>query len=573
MSRKQVLCVMMVLGCALMAGCQSKAARAFDDQVLAIGEVTEDDRDAIAAAESMYAALSEKEQGQVKNLETLRQARDAYSKLVAEDVSALIRKIENAKDPDKQLKKAEDAYAALSEYEKTFVKESDTLLDYIEEKTDPVDQMIEDIGEVTLGNEMIILKAERAYAALSAVEQEYVAGKETLENARKTFTALRIARVEELIDAIGEVTLDSEKKILSAKTAFAELSEADQKTVKNAKQLTDAQALFEQMKEEESQRKIAEAETAIEAIGTVSEESGDLLKAAEKAYGALSAEEKEQVKNQDVLETAQAEYEDLTKIKPVEKLIKAALKDTSKLDEANTALYKLTQSQREKVSNKFQLEEKRAEVVTGQIDAIGTVTLGKEQQITDAEDAYNKLGPQEKSLVKNYNVLTKAKKSLAELKKENLIGKMKKERDDVEDVTFYMTKAQPYYINDRCYVLPYLSVSDGYPKSPHLRMQYVYAGRDWVFFEKVIIVTDNNKYTKTFSYFDTNHETSWGGNLYEYVDISSGSSDINMLKDMAKSKNVTVRFQGDSNRYDMTMSQADKNGIQDVVDLYEAMKQ
>ncbi len=573
MSRKQVLCVVMVLGCALMAGCQSKAARAFDDQVLAIGEVTEDDRDAIAAAESMYAALSEKEQGQVKNLETLRQARDAYSELVAEDVSALIRKIENAKDPDKQLKKAEDAYAALSEYEKTFVKESDTLLDYIEEKTDPVDQMIEDIGEVTLGNEMVILKAERAYAALSAVEQEYVAGKETLENARKTFTALRIARVEELIDAIGEVTLDSEKKILSAKTAFAELSEADQKTVKNAKQLTDAQALFEQMKAEESQRKITEAETAIEAIGTVSEESGDLLKAAEKAYGALSAEEKEHVKNQDVLETAQAEYEDLTKIKPVEKLIKAALKDTSKLDEANTALYKLTQSQREKVSNKFQLEEKRAEVVTGQIDAIGTVTLGKEQQIADAEDAYNKLSPQEKSMVKNNNLLANARKSLAELKKENLLGKMKKERDDVEDITFYMTKAQPQYINSRCYVLPYLSVSDSYPKSPYLRMQYVYAGRDWVFFEKVIIVTDKNKYTKTFSYFDTNHETSWGGNLYEYVDTLSGSSDINMLKDMAKSKNVTVRFQGDSNRYDMTMSQADKNGIQDVVDLYEAMKQ
>ncbi len=69
-----------------------------------------------------------------------------------------------------------------------------------------VDDQIAAIGEVTLDSESKIAEAEEALAGLAEEDQEQVEGAEDLAKARTAYDALV---VEEMINAIGTVTLES----------------------------------------------------------------------------------------------------------------------------------------------------------------------------------------------------------------------------------------------------------------------------------------------------------------------------------------------------------------------------
>ena len=108
----------------------------------------------------------------------------------------------------------------------------------------------------------------------------------------------------------------------------------------------------------------------INAIGTVTPDSGDAIAAARSAYDALTAAQKEQVTNADVLTAAEARYTDVVAIDGAEKAI----------------------------------------------DAIGEVTLTSGDAIAAARAAYDALTDSQKAEVSNYNTLLAAEARLAELK-------------------------------------------------------------------------------------------------------------------------------------------------------------
>ncbi len=108
----------------------------------------------------------------------------------------------------------------------------------------------------------------------------------------------------------------------------------------------------------------------INAIGTVTPDSGDAIAAARSAYDALTDAQKEQVTNADVLTAAEARYTDVVAIDGVEKAI----------------------------------------------DAIGEVTLTSGDAIAAARAAYDALTDSQKAEVSNYDTLLAAEARLAELK-------------------------------------------------------------------------------------------------------------------------------------------------------------
>lgn len=108
----------------------------------------------------------------------------------------------------------------------------------------------------------------------------------------------------------------------------------------------------------------------INAIGTVTPDSGDAIAAARSAYDALTAAQKEQVTNADTLTAAEARYTDVIAIDGAEKAI----------------------------------------------DAIGEVTLTSGDTIAAARAAYDALTDSQKAEVSNYNTLLAAEARLAELK-------------------------------------------------------------------------------------------------------------------------------------------------------------
>ena len=189
-----------------------------------------------------------------------------------------------------------------------------------------------------------------------------------------------VHNVIDLIDVIGDVSLISETAISAARAAYDALTDEQRENVVNYSMLLAAETKLAELKQEKADQEAAEAVVEkINAIGTVTLDSGDAIEAARKAYDALTESQKELVDSDDL----------------------------KKLTDAEKAYAQLTASENDKNAAKA-VEEK--------IDSIGNVTLDKEQTITAARIAYEALTDAQKALVNNIDVLESAEKSLETLK-------------------------------------------------------------------------------------------------------------------------------------------------------------
>lgn len=118
-----------------------------------------------------------------------------------------------------------------------------------------------------------------------------------------------VVAVKELIDAIGEVTLESGDAIDAARAAYDELPEAKKALVDNYEKLTAAEEAYTALVDAAAAKAV---DDLIDAIGEVTLESGDAIKAARAAYDALTDTQKELVKNYEKLLAAEELYEELT---------------------------------------------------------------------------------------------------------------------------------------------------------------------------------------------------------------------------------------------------------------------
>ena len=118
-----------------------------------------------------------------------------------------------------------------------------------------------------------------------------------------------VVAVKELIDAIGEVTLESGDAIDVARTAYDKLPEAKKVLVDNYEKLTAAEEAYTALVDAAAAKAV---DDLIDAIGEVTLESGDAIKAARAAYDALTDTQKELVKNYEKLLAAEELYEELT---------------------------------------------------------------------------------------------------------------------------------------------------------------------------------------------------------------------------------------------------------------------
>lgn len=341
---------------------------------------------------------------------------------------------------------------------------------------------------------------------------------------------------EGLIDKIGEVTLDSETAIKIAEEAYDALSDEEKGQIKkSAETLAECREAYNQLLIDAKLGKVIDL---IDAIGDVTLESEKAITSAEEAYDALSDDEK--------------------------KLIK----DSGEKLEANRAAYDTM------------VTEQHVSAVIDSIDAIGDVTLDAEAAIEEARAQYSGLTSSEQALVTNYNVLESAETELNRLVKEekqNLLNeylpKFNVKEDKVEGITWYMPKNIPQYINDRCFVTSYIGVEGD---SVWLCNRFNYTGDNWVFYNKIILAADGEKYEKDIGSFATTRNNG-GGDVWEtydeplqfYADIDS--DEIQFMAKIADAMEAIIRFEGDNYSYDYTVSSTDKQMIHDAIELYRAL--
>lgn len=332
----------------------------------------------------------------------------------------------------------------------------------------------------------------------------------------------------------------------------------------------------------------------IEAIGEVSLDSEDAIAAAEKALDALKAEDKEQVKNAEKLEEARTSYEDLVKQSEADKIDEAiaaigeVTAESGEKIEAARALYdaasddvkKLVKGSDALTAAAAKLDELQVTAVSDLIAAIGEVTAESGEKIEAAQAAYDKLTPEQQAKVSNSATLSAASDQLDAMTKaakqaqaEALLAGMTKTEDRVRNMRFYypsvwnMNSNGDWYVT-RSFMLPYIGQDDD---SSWLLVYFLYEGDDWVFFKDVTIVADGQRFQKSFNYFDITHDND-GGQVWEYIDVEASQSDIEMLTAVANSQEAIVRFEGDDYLYDLTVSAADKQAIAQVLQAYEALK-
>ena len=176
-----------------------------------------------------------------------------------------------------------------------------------------VKELIDAIGEVTLDSGDAIDAARAAYDKLPEAKKALVDNYEKLTAAEEAYTALVDAAaakaVDDLIDAIGEVTLESGDAIKAARAAYDALTDTQKELVKNYEELTAAEEAYTNLVDAAAAKTV---DDLIDAIGEVTADSGDAIKAARAAYDALTDTQKELVKNYEKLLAAEELYEELT---------------------------------------------------------------------------------------------------------------------------------------------------------------------------------------------------------------------------------------------------------------------
>ena len=205
-----------------------------------------------------------------------------------------------------------------------------------------------------------------------------------------------VAAVKELIDAIGEVTLDSGDAIDAARAAYDKLPEAKKVLVDNYEKLTAAEEAYTALVDAAAAKAV---DDLIDAIGEVTLESGDAIKAARAAYDALTDTQKELVKNYEKLLAAEELYEELTasaaaiaqkaaeEAKQAQEEAEAAQKAAEEAVEAAKAAQEAAEAAAAKAGeNNAAAEEARKAAETAQAAAEAAQTKAEEAQ-KKAEEA------------------------------------------------------------------------------------------------------------------------------------------------------------------------------------------
>ena len=252
---------------------------------------------------------------------------------------------------------------------------------------------------------------------------------------------------DDLIAAIGSVTIDSEAAILLAEDAIENLSEKELSSLDNLD-------VLKQVREDYNSALVANVEDRISGIGTVTVNSSSIIETTRSSYNQLPADLKPRVKNYSILTKAEDEYKLVkSELKRIEDDIAAIgtvdLQSKEKIAAARYRLDNAPEATQASVRNiDILIEAERVysalciDNTRSLIEAIGMVTLDSKEIIESARTAFDDLSLKEQGLVENYSILTTAEDTLAQLEdteRENTykaaLNSLRTEVDKVEGLT------------------------------------------------------------------------------------------------------------------------------------------
>ena len=369
---------------------------------------------------------------------------------------------------------ARAAYDALTEAQKALVANYDTLT-AAEAKIAQLQQAADDqaaangviemishlpaVNRLTLGDQGRVAAARSAYENLTEAQQALVTNYETLTAAEAKIAQLQAAAdqnaAQPIINAIAalpevdQLTLANADAVTAARTAYDELTEAQQALVTNDETLTAAEAKIAQLQQQAAAdqtaaQQVIDAIAALTAVNELTLDDAADVSAARTAYNALTEAQQALVTNYETLTAAEAKIADLTAANAVDEQIAAlpavdqlTLDNVGAVSAARTAYDALSEAQKAIVTNYTTLTAAEAKIAELQaaadqqaadqaaadsviakiaaIPVLADLALDDADLVTTARTAYDALTAAQKALVTNYETLTDAETKIADL--------------------------------------------------------------------------------------------------------------------------------------------------------------
>ncbi|GGH20380.1 hypothetical protein FAZ19_09915 [Sphingobacterium alkalisoli] len=149
----------------------------------------------------------------------------------------------------------------------------------------------------------------------------------------------------------------------------------------------------------------------------------------------------------------------------------------------------------------------------------------------------------------------------------NATKKLRTNYDDIKEVTWYYDRGTPQYTNYNSFHIYIGKTKNG---APWLRLRIQYTGDDWLFIEKYVIKTDTDSYTIETTYRDVDKDNGSGA-IWEWYDAQMNDKLYRIVKEVIKSKSAKIRHNGKQYYEDRTITQKEKQSLQNILDAYEVL--
>lgn len=173
--------------------------------------------------------------------------------------------------------------------------------DWDQLKANEAIEKIDDIGEVTIDSKEEISKAKKVYDELSEDQKKLVNNYQTLESSEKQFETVQVQTLVTRIDALDKsvpISKDMKQELTSIQTNYSALNETQKVNVTN---FSEYQKIYESYRE----KSVTQCIEKIDAIGEVTLENTAPLDEASAAYTCVFSDDTKKVSNLAILTNAQ----------------------------------------------------------------------------------------------------------------------------------------------------------------------------------------------------------------------------------------------------------------------------
>lgn len=179
----------------------------------------------------------------------------------------------------------------------------------------------------------------------------------------------------------------------------------------------------------------------------------------------------------------------------------------------------------------------------------------------------SKESEQGKQLLVAIENAVKEAKAAEERRLSEATARMVRQYDEVTEITWHYDKSSPSGYTSKGFYLYFGTKSQ---RDPWLRLVISYYGSDWVFARKFMVKADSQTFEISPTYSEIKRDNS-GGHVWEWYDTLLNEKLYEIVRAVISSNKVIIRYQGDDKSSDTTVTEVQKQALQNVLDAYKAL--